>query len=199
MLGEIREKFKFLEDFLGNIFSKIGLTPAQFTLMSIAFAFISFYFLINLNFLLAFLFFNSAGILDLIDGAVARIKGQASKKGAYLDTICDRYVNGIALLGFLFLPLKFFILPSEIWVGLSLLGGLMTTYAKAAAKEKELVMEKPAPAFFGRTERVILIATSMFLGIFDINLVIYPIIILAILSNISALQRIIISFNSAES
>jgi len=199
MLTEIREKFKFLEDFLGNVFSKTGLTPIQFTLMSIIFAFVSFYFLINLNFLLAFLFFISAGVLDLIDGAVARITGQASKKGAYLDTICDRYINGIALLGFLFLPLKFFILPSKIWIVLSFLGSLMTTYAKAAAKEKELVMGKPAPAFFGRTERVISIATSMFLGIFDINLVIYPIVILAILSNISALQRIIISFNSAES
>ncbi len=199
MLTEIRENFKFLEDFLGNVFSKTGLTPIQFTLMSIIFAFVSFYFLINLNFLLAFLFFISAGVLDLIDGAVARITGQASKKGAYLDTICDRYINGIALLGFLFLPLKFFILPSKIWIVLSFLGSLMTTYAKAAAKEKELVMGKPAPAFFGRTERVISIATSMFLGIFDINLVIYPIVILAILSNISALQRIIISFNSAES
>lgn len=198
MLTEIRNKFKFLEDILGKIFFKTGLTANQFTLISVVFAFISFYFLINLNFILAFLFFISAGILDLIDGAVARITGQASKKGAYLDTICDRYVEGIVLLGFFFLPLTHFLLSSEIWIGLSFLGGLMTTYAKAAAKEKELVMEKPAPAFFGRTERVISIAISMFLGIFDINLVIYPIVILAILSNISALQRIIISFNSAE-
>jgi len=198
MLAETRNKFKFLEDFLGNVFSKLGLTPNQFTLMSVVFALISFYFLINLNFVFALTFFISAGILDLIDGAVARRKGLVSKKGAYLDTICDRYVEGIVLLGFFFLPLTFFILPSKIWIGLSFLGGLMTTYAKAAAKEKELMIEKPAPAFFSRTERVISIATSMFLGVFDINLVIYPIVILAILSNISALQRIIISFNSAE-
>lgn len=198
MLTEIREKFKFLEDFLGNVFSKTGLTPAQFTLMSIIFAFVSFYFLINLNFLLAFLFFISAGILDLIDGAVARIKGEVSKKGAYLDTICDRYVNGIALLGFLFLPLKFFILPSKIWVALSFLGSLMTTYAKAAAKEKELITEEIKTGLFGRSERVISITLAMFLGIFDINLVIYPIIILAILSNITALQRIFLAFRSAK-
>ena len=72
----------------------------------------------------------------------------------------------------------------------------MTTYAKAAAKEKELRMEKPAPAFFGRTERVISIAIAIFLGIFDVTLVIYPIIILAIFSNLSALQRVFLSFNS---
>lgn len=198
MLAETRNKFKFLEDFLGNVFFKLGLTPNQFTLMSAVFALISFYFLINLNFVFAFIFFISAGILDLIDGAVARKKGLVSKKGAYLDTIIDRYVEIIALLGFLFLPLPKIIFPSYIWIFLSLAGGIMTTYSKAAAKEKELMMEKPAPTFFSRTERVISIATSMFLGVFDINLVIYPIIILAIFSNISALQRIIISFNSAK-
>ncbi len=196
MLNEIRNKFKFLDGILGKIFSKTGLTANQFTLISIVFAFISFYFLINLNFILAFALFILAGILDLIDGAVARKTGETSNKGAYLDTICDRYVEGIVLLGFLFLPLTYFLLPPEIWIGLSFLGGLMTTYAKAAAKEKELIMKKPAPAFFGRTERIISIALAIFLGIFNISLVIYPIIILAIFSNLSALQRVFLSFNS---
>jgi len=198
MLSEIRDKFKILEEFFGKTFSKLGLSANQFTLFSVVFAFLSFYFLINLNFILSFILFIFAGILDLIDGAVARTRGEVSKKGAYLDTICDRYVEVILLLGFLFLPLTFFILPSRIWVGLCFLGGLMTTYAKAAAKEKELIMKKPAPAFFGRTERVVFIALAIFLGIFNISLIIYPIIILAIFSNISALQRAFLSFNSAK-
>jgi phosphatidylglycerophosphate synthase len=183
---------------LGKIFFKTGLTANQFTLISVVFAFISFYFLINLSFILAFAFFILAGILDLIDGAVARKTGETSNKGAYLDTICDRYVEGIVLLGFFFLPLTHFLLFPEAWIGLSFLGGLMTTYAKAAAKEKELKREKPAPAFFVRTERVISIAIAIFLGIFDMTLVIYPIIILAIFSNLSALQRAFLSFNSAK-
>ena len=198
MLAETRDKFKILEEFLGKTFSKVGLSANQFTLLSVVFAFFSFYFLINLNFISALIFFIFAGLLDLIDGAVASVKGEASKKGAYLDTICDRYVNGIVLLGFFFLPLTFFILPSKIWIGLCFLGGLMTTYAKAAAKEKELIMKKPAPAFFGRTEGVISMALAIFLGIFDINLVIYPIVILAIFSNISALQRAFLAFYSAK-
>ncbi len=198
MLSETRNKFKILEEFLGKIFSKLGLSANQFTLLSVVFAFSSFYFLINLDFIPAFIFFIFAGILDLIDGAVAKIRGEVSKKGAYLDTICDRYVEGIVLLGFFFLPLTFFILPSKVWIGLCFLGGLMTTYAKAAAKEKELIMEKPAPAFFGRTERIISIALAIFLGIFNISLIIYPIVILAIFSNISALQRAFLSFNSAK-
>ena len=69
----------------------------------------------------------------------------------------------------------------------------MTTYAKSAAKEKELVSEELKKGFFGRPERIILITLAIFLGIFDLPWMIYPIIILAIFSNITALQRIFLS------
>ncbi|MCP6718563.1 MAG: CDP-alcohol phosphatidyltransferase family protein [Patescibacteria group bacterium] len=198
MLGEIRNKFKFLEDFLGNVFSKIGLTPNQFTLTSLLFALLSFYFLIKFNFLFAFIFFISAGILDLIDGAVARKRGEVSKKGAYLDTIIDRYVEIIILLGFLLLPLQKIAFPSYVWIFLSLAGSIMTTYSKAAAKEKELIYEEMKAGFFGRTERMVLISFAIFLGIFNLALVIYPIVILAIFSNLSAVQRVYLTFKSAQ-
>ena len=131
-----------------------------------------------------------AGFLDLVDGAVARISGRSTKKGAFLDTVFDRYVDGIVLLGFLFLTLPIIIITAAAWICLALFGGFATTYAKAAAKEKELSPGELKTALLGRAERAILIYVAMILGIFNINLVIYPIIILAILSNITALQRI---------
>lgn len=190
MLSDNREKFKKIESIIGKIFSKVGLTPAQFTLLSLFFVILSLYFLTKIDLVLAFIFFLLASFLDLIDGNVAKITGRETKKGAYLDTICDRYVDGIILLGFLFLPLPPLFLPAEIWIFLALLGSLMTTYSKAAAKEKELVTEELKKGLFGRPERIILIFIAMVLGIFDISLVIYPIIILAIFSNLTALQRI---------
>jgi phosphatidylglycerophosphate synthase len=191
MLQEKREKFKNLEIFLGKIFSKFGLSPNQFTILSLFFAFFSFYFLLKIELIFALIFYLLATILDLIDGAVARFKKMETKKGAFLDTICDRYVEGIILLGFLFLPLKDFILPAEIWVFLALFGSFATTYAKAAAKEKELVKEEFKKGLFGRAERTILIFLAIFLGIFNLSWIIYPIIILAIFSNFTALQRIV--------
>jgi len=193
MLEEKREKFKELSQKTGEIFSKLGLTPNQYTLISLFFALISFYFLIKINLVLALIFFLPAAFLDFIDGAVAKFTQRETKKGAYLDTISDRYVEGIILLGFLFLPLADFLLPAKIWIFLAFFGSLMTTYSKAAAKEKELTQKELKKGLLGRAERIILISLAIFLGIFNLSWMLYPIIFLAVFSNLTALQRIYLS------
>lgn len=193
MLEEKRGKFKKISGWTGNIFSKLGLTPNQYTLLSLFLAVIVFYFLIKANLILALVFFLLTAFLDFIDGAVARALKKETKKGAYLDTICDRYVEGIILAGFLFLSLPGFIISANLWIFLAFFGSLMTTYAKAAAKEKELVSQEMKKGFFGRPERIILIGLAILLGIFNLSWIIYPVIILAVFANITALQRIFLS------
>jgi len=190
MMEQKRVKFKKIEIKVGEIFSKLGLTPNQYTLLSLFFVILSFCFLIKVNLVLAFIFFVPAAALDSVDGAVARFLQKATKKGAYLDTICDRYVEGIILLGFLFLPLPDFFLPAKFWIFLALFGSFLTTYAKAAAKEKGVTQTEIKKGFLTRPERIILIVISLILGVFNPSWIIYPIIILAILSNVTALQRI---------
>ena len=190
MLFENREKFKKTEIKTGQFFSKFGLTPNQYSLISLLFVVISFSFLINLNLVVALIFFLLAAFLDFIDGAVAKFAKKETKKGAYLDTICDRYVEGIILLGFLFLPLADFLLSAKVWIFLALFGSFLTTYSKAAAKEKGLIEIEMKKGLLGRAERIILIFLAMLLGIFNLFWIIYPIVILAIFSNITALQRI---------
>ena len=190
MLEEKREKFKRISNWTGSIFSKLGLTPNQYTLISLVFVLVSFYFLIKERLILALIFFLLAAFLDFIDGAVAKFLEKKTKKGAYLDTISDRYVEGIILLGFLFLPLADFLLPAKIWIFLAFFGSLMTTYSKAAAKEKELTQKELKKGLLGRAERIILIFLAIFLGILNLLWAIYPIIFLAIFSNLTTLQRI---------
>ena len=189
-LSQKRKKFKNIEIGTGKFFSKIPLSPNQYTLLSLFLVFLSLYFLIKTQMTAAAAFFLLAVFFDFIDGAVARFKNKATKIGAYLDTICDRYVEGIILLGFLFLSLPKFGFEAKIWIFLALFGSLMTTYAKAAAREKELVREEFEKGWLARPERAILILLSLILGIFDFSLMIYPIIVLALLSNFTALQRI---------
>jgi phosphatidylglycerophosphate synthase len=191
-----RDKFMGLEIKTGGIFSKIPLSPNQYTLISLALVLPALYFLINANFLLAAFFYVLAVFFDFVDGAVARTSGKATKIGAYLDTICDRYVEGIFLLGFLTLSLSSFGFGAEIWIGLCLFGSLMTTYAKAAAKEKELTQKELKKGWFQRPERAILILLSLILASFNVSFLIYPIIILAILSNFTALQRIYLTIRT---
>jgi len=190
MLDLQRDLFKKVEKIVGKIFSSLPITPNQYSLISIIFALISFYFLIKHNLILAIPFFLIAGFLDFIDGAVARYKNISTKIGAYLDTICDRYVEGILLLGMLFLPLPKILLPAYVWIFLILFGSLITTYAKAAAKEKELVAQGLKGGLLSRAERLILLITSLILGIFNFSWMTYLLILIAILTNFTAFQRI---------
>jgi len=193
MLEEKREKFKKIEREIGKIFSKLGPSPNQYTLNSIFFGIFCFVSLIFKNFILGLIFFLISAFLDFVDGAVARYSNKVTKFGAYLDTISDRFVEGLVFLGFLSLSLPKFIVEAKYWIFLAFFGSLMTTYAKAAAKEKELVSQELKKGFLGRGERMILLSIALFLGIFNQNFMIYPISLLAIFSNLTAIQRIILA------
>ncbi len=190
MLEEKKEIFEKLTKKTDRYFSLIRISPNIFTLSSLIFAILSFIFLIKNKLIFASIFFIIASLLDWLDGKIARATKKVTKIGAYLDTIVDRYVEGIVLLGFLFLPLPKFIFPSSVWIFLALFGGLLTTYSKAAQKEKGLLIKKSKFSLAGRGERVILIILSMLLGIFNLSLTTYLIFALAIISNFSALERI---------
>lgn len=195
MLDAHRNIFKGLERKTGKFFSYFGLTPNQYTIISLLFAFIAFYFLLKIKILLAILFFLLASFLDFVDGAVARYKNLSTKFGAYLDTIVDRFVEGIFLLGILFLPLPKILLSSYFWIFLILFGSLMTTYAKAAAKEKDLTDEELKGGLLARSERLILITLSLVFGYFiDFKFTVYLLIIIALLVNLTAIQRIFFAY-----
>ena len=69
----------------------------------------------------------------------------------------------------------------------------MTTYVKAAAKEKELVEKELKGGLLERAERLIILFIGILLAYFDKFYLTYIIVVLAVLTNISALQRIIIA------
>jgi len=136
------------------------------------------------------LFIVAAG-LDFIDGAVARKRGLATKRGAYWDTIADRYVEAIFLFGLLFCGLPDFFLPAAAWIFLALFGSTMTTYAKAAAKEKGLCDAELKGGLMSRGERLaayFLILAAMIWGNYYLAAVIIA--VSAMLANITAGQRI---------
>lgn len=186
-----RKRFSFLSIKVGMLFSKLPLTPNQWTLISVLPALVSAYFIINENFLLGALLFGTASFLDLVDGSVARVTGRVTKKGAYLDTIIDRYIEGLIIFGLLFVSLP--IPNSTLWIVLYLFGAMMTTYAKAAAKEKNLTEEELRGGLTERAERLVLLFLGLLLANLSKAYLAYIVIILAVLSNATALQRIYIA------
>lgn len=185
-----RERFSRLSVKIGIGFSRLGLSPNQWTLFTLVPTFIALWFLVKEQFLWAALFFIIAAFVDLVDGSVARVTGRVTKLGAYLDTVIDRYVEGIIVFGLLFASLPDLWLPIYAWIFIYFFGGLMTTYVKAAAKEKELVGKELKGGLLERAERLIILFIGILLAYFDPFYLTYVIVILAVLTNISALQRI---------
>ena len=198
MLSEKKEKFEFFSKRVGIFFSKFKLHPNFYTLISLVFGLFCFIFLVKNNLSLALIFFVLGALCDFIDGSVARISLRVSKLGAFLDTICDRYFEGMVLFGFLFLPLPKIIFNAKVWVFLSLFGSLMTTYSKSAGKEKEILSKEIKKGLLERPERMILIFLMMISGLFNLNWLIYLLILFAVLSNFTALQRIILILKSSK-
>ncbi len=171
-------------------FAVLTLTPNQYTALSIVAVLVCDYFLINGNYWIALLFFVLAAGFDFVDGAVARAKNLSTKNGAYWDTVADRYVDMLVLFGFLFAGLPEFYFPAYVWIYLSLFGAMMTTYAKAAAKEKGLTGAELKGGLLSRAERLVIYAALIVLLNFYPEAAVFLLGALAILTNITAVQRI---------
>lgn len=193
MIDTKRHWFIGVEKLVGNTFKVLPLVPNHYTLLSGVFALVGLYFMVQKSLVAAIVFFFLAAGMDFVDGAVARIRKSSSREGAYLDTIMDRYVEGIIYFGMLFLSLPVVFIPGYAWVFLALFGSVVTTYAKAAAKEKELVDVELKGGILSRGERFLLIFAALILGIIypDYIYMTYVIILIAVLANITAVQRIL--------
>ena len=124
-----------------------------------------------------------AGLFDFFDGAVARLAGSDSDYGAFLDSVVDRYSDLAVLLGILVFYEQRSDMPGAVLTMATLAGTVMVSYTKARAQSIGVrceigVMERP--------ERLIaLIAGATF------NLLTLVMALLAVLTNVTALQRII--------
>jgi archaetidylinositol phosphate synthase len=190
VLYKRRDRFSQFSVKVGIAFSKLPLSANEWTLLSLVPVLVAVWFLVQGQFLLAAGLFLLSAFMDLIDGSVARVTGTASKKGAYLDTVVDRYVEGLIIFGLLFAGLPGFYMPAAFWLFLYFFGAMMITYVKAAAKEKELTEKELKGGFLERAERLIILFIGILIASFDLFYLTYTVVVLAVLSNITALQRI---------
>ena len=137
------------------------------------------------------------GVFDLFDGTVARRTGLASSFGAFYDSTLDRLSEIVVYLGLLSLYNDYRLELGDVgmiyWIVLALAGSLMISYTRARAEALGIACYV---GLMQRPERVILIGfaalifgeTTMF-GHQGLVLRVV-IIVLAILTNLTAFQRI---------
>lgn len=168
-----------------------GLKPDQLTVIGVALGFATCLLLIfTENLLLFAVLILMTGMVDVIDGLVARLSGQTSKFGAYLDAMCDRYFEAAALF-------------SVAWVTgywklafIVAAGAMLTSYSKSRTAMEVPVSNMEWPDLMERGERSAIFVLGILLSqLFPArfgghDILWWALAVLAAGTNVTAVQRI---------
>jgi CDP-diacylglycerol--glycerol-3-phosphate 3-phosphatidyltransferase len=136
-----------------------------------------------------------AGIFDMFDGAMARVRNAATTFGAFLDSTLDRYSESIILFGLLWYVIQHPGLQDSLWpapheqtwmmvfIYVAVVGSLMVSYTKARAEGLGIECKT---GLLARPERVIILAIGLLT-----NTGIWALALLALFSNVTAVERMI--------
>ncbi len=177
MLSRIKPITTELVAPFASLLAKVGLKPNHLTLLGLLFGFLAAYFIMESKILVAALFVLLSSICDLLDGAMARNEDMVTEFGGFLDSVIDRYVDVL-----LFAALGIYGVNWVVVVA-AMSGALLVSYTRARA---EKVIEKCDVGIAERSERLLILLAGMLSGYLYL-----AVLIIAVLSHITALHRIL--------
>jgi len=178
----MRVWFKWVVDPLGRFFLGLGMTPNMMTALGLAGNFVGAFFISQGNLVLGGWLVVIMTPIDALDGTMARLRGDPSDFGAFVDSVSDRYAE-MAILGGLmyYFAMQGHALGSTLAFAAAA-GSILVSYVKARA---ESLHYEAKVGLMTRMERYLVLAPLLVL-----NQPIIALWILAILGNFTALQRI---------
>jgi CDP-diacylglycerol--glycerol-3-phosphate 3-phosphatidyltransferase len=184
----MRLRFKGVLDPIAGFLLNLGLKPNTITLAGLAGNAIGAFFLARGDFLVGGLLVLIMGPIDALDGAMARLRGEASDFGAFVDSVTDRYSELFIYAGLL---VTFVVTGRSAMVILTFIaaaGSVLVSYVKARAESLDF---EARGGMLTRLERYLVLAPALVLTGFGVALA-APIGVglIAVLANVTALQRI---------
>jgi phosphatidylglycerophosphate synthase len=150
-----------------------------------------------------------AGLFDMLDGQVARLGNMSSKFGAMYDSVLDRYSEMILFLGICYYLVSHHYFLSSLFAFIALIGSMMVSYTRARAEGlgvqcKGGLMQRPervvtigitalasgiAGHYLGGDYKIFVPGISF--HIFEtISIFTIPLTIMAVMTNITAVNRL---------
>ncbi len=178
----LRLWFKWVLDPLGRLFLRLGLTPNMVTMLGLAGNTVGAYFLARGDLLTGGILVAVMTPIDALDGTMARLRGEASDWGAYVDSVSDRYSELIIYGGLMY----HFLSVGDVTGGMltfgAAAGSVLVSYVKARA---EGLGYEAKVGMLTRAERYLVLAPALVFNLIYVGLG-----ILAVFANLTALQRI---------
>jgi CDP-diacylglycerol--glycerol-3-phosphate 3-phosphatidyltransferase len=161
---------------------RAGLHPWQLTLLSVLATGVGGWLIVTGRFLVAGLMLLVSGLLDVFDGGLARLRGEASRAGAFLDSVSDR-VSDVILFGALFWALAG--QGHRLSAGLALSALVVSLLVSHLRAEAEALGVSLTEGFVQRLERYVL----MMVGLVFPHALLPVLILLNGLGGLTVLQR----------
>ena len=184
MLNNLRDILQPILEKIGKIFASTGLSPNFWTGLGLLFAILSgIVYGLNIDFgvILGGILLLISGFFDVVDGQVARITGNTSKKGSYLDSMFDKIAEVSIFLGIL---IGGYVEPYIVMLAITL--SLLVSYARA--KSDALNIKLQGVGIGERAERLLVVAIIGIGGFMQ-----YAVIIVVIISGITLIQRMMVT------
>ncbi len=184
LLGRFRAKYEAFMQPIGKKLGKSGISPNMITTVSLAVSFLAGYaYAVKLP-VIGAVTLAAAGMIDMLDGALARATGSASRFGAVYDHVLDRYAEfavllGIGLGGFVNWP----------WIVFGLFGMVMASYTRAKA-ESVGGLSSCTVGVAERQEKIILLLIGSILQPFVSLALTLAVVVVGVLSHVTVIQRL---------
>jgi CDP-diacylglycerol--glycerol-3-phosphate 3-phosphatidyltransferase len=150
--------------------------------------------------LFAGLALSISGFFDLLDGAVARQYGRVTAYGGFLDSVLDRYTDLAVAFGIFVHFLNQGDPPFAVLTFVAATGVVLVSYIRARAEAASLRCKS---GLLERPERTMLLIIGLcfdgaFFWLFGVGLLKTVIVVLAVLTHLTAVQRILIVRKAAQ-
>lgn len=159
-----------------------ALPPNIISVFAFLFGVLSSAFLLFERLSLSGLFLLLSGLLDMLDGAVARNTNRVTAFGGFLDSVLDRYVDLALAFGIFVHFLKLGKYDFATMTFLAAIGIALVPYAKARAESSSLACNV---GILERPERTMILLFGLFLDYLEVT-----ILLLAVLTHVTVIQRI---------
>lgn len=181
----MRAQMKGVVEPLADAFLRLGVTPNMMTLLGLGLNVVGAVLVAGGAMTAGGLFILIGGPFDGLDGAMARRLGQPTKFGAFVDSVTDRWSEMLIFMGLLYHYVSS-AHPQALLYGmlvfLATMGSVMVSYTKSRA---ETLGFSCNVGVLTRLERYLVMAPALVL-----NLPWVALWVVAILANVTALQRI---------
>lgn len=179
----LRLIFKAILDPIGGFLNRLGLTPNAITLLGLVGTTIGAYMISQGKMTTGGIVLLLSVLVDALDGTMARLRGESSDFGGFVDSVSDRYAEFITFGGLLY-----YFLSQGNYLGvmvtfIATAGSVLVSYVKARAEGLGFTAKV---GILTRAERyIVLIPLLVF------NQPFMAVVLIALLGNVTAFQRIV--------